>query len=238
MLMKGSKEKLIKGRAYHVYRLGDIIYLRYIFSPRLANKFYVIHTKFPGFPAWNSKASLAQMIKNLPAMGRPGFYPWVGKIPWKRAWQPTPVFLPGESPRTEEPGRLQSTESQRVEHDWATKHSTNQISSRTLCMYGQAKSKMYLERILWWLSSKESTCQYKRPEDPTCHGATKPVRHNYWACAPEPGNHNYWAHTQRLLKPAPSRAHALQQEKPLQEETHILQPEESPHSSEDTAEPK
>ena len=26
-----------------------------------------------------------------------GFSPWVGKIPWRRAWQPTPVFLPGES---------------------------------------------------------------------------------------------------------------------------------------------
>ena len=32
--------------------------------------------------------------------------PWVGKIPWKRAWQPTPVFLPGESPLTEEPSGL------------------------------------------------------------------------------------------------------------------------------------
>ena len=29
---------------------------------------------------------------------RPGFNPWVGKIPWRRAWQPTPVFLTGESP--------------------------------------------------------------------------------------------------------------------------------------------
>ena len=28
---------------------------------------------------------------------RPKFDPWVGKIPWRRAWQPTPVFLPGES---------------------------------------------------------------------------------------------------------------------------------------------
>ena len=27
---------------------------------------------------------------------RCGFYPWVRKIPWKRAWQPTSVFLPGE----------------------------------------------------------------------------------------------------------------------------------------------
>ena len=29
--------------------------------------------------------------------GRPGFDPWVGKIPWRRKWQPTPVLLPGES---------------------------------------------------------------------------------------------------------------------------------------------
>ena len=28
---------------------------------------------------------------------RRGFNPWVGKMPWRRAWQPTPVFLPGES---------------------------------------------------------------------------------------------------------------------------------------------
>ena len=28
---------------------------------------------------------------------RLGFDPWVGKIPWRRAWQPTPVFLPGKS---------------------------------------------------------------------------------------------------------------------------------------------
>ena len=26
-----------------------------------------------------------------------GFDPWVGKIPWKRGWQSTPVFFPGES---------------------------------------------------------------------------------------------------------------------------------------------
>ena len=29
--------------------------------------------------------------------GRPGFDPWVGKIPWRRKWQPTPVLLPGKS---------------------------------------------------------------------------------------------------------------------------------------------
>ena len=29
--------------------------------------------------------------------GKPRFDPWVGKIPWRRKWQPTPVFLPGDS---------------------------------------------------------------------------------------------------------------------------------------------
>jgi len=44
--------------------------------------------------------SVVLVEKNLPANTgdkRPGFSPWVGKIPWRRAWQPTPVFLPGES---------------------------------------------------------------------------------------------------------------------------------------------
>ena len=34
------------------------------------------------------------------------FDPWVGKIPWSRKWQPIPVFLHGQFPWTEEPGRL------------------------------------------------------------------------------------------------------------------------------------
>ena len=37
------------------------------------------------------------MVKNPPAMQEMQFDPRVGKIPWRRAWQPTPVFLPGES---------------------------------------------------------------------------------------------------------------------------------------------
>ena len=48
-----------------------------------------------------------------------GFNPWVGKIPWRRAGQPIPVFLPGESPWTEEPDGLQSMGSQRVGHGWS-----------------------------------------------------------------------------------------------------------------------
>ena len=36
------------------------------------------------------------MIKNVPAMQETQVDPWVGKIPWRREWLPTPAFLPGE----------------------------------------------------------------------------------------------------------------------------------------------
>ena len=41
------------------------------------------------------------MVKNLPAKARDirdmGLIPGLGRLPWRRAWQPTPVFLSGES---------------------------------------------------------------------------------------------------------------------------------------------
>ena len=62
-------------------------------------------------------------------------------------------------------------------------------------------------------------------EDLTCRRATKPMRHNYWACAPETTSHNCWAHKPQLLSPRATttearmpRAHAPQQEKPPQRE--------------------
>ena len=61
------------------------------------------------------------MVKNLPANAGGfkihRFDPWIGKIPGRRAWQPTLVFLPGESPWTEETDRLQFMGSQRAGHD-------------------------------------------------------------------------------------------------------------------------
>ena len=60
-------------------------------------------------PIWTSEVAL--VVKNPSASAgrykRPGFDPWVGKIPWRRAWQPTPIFLPGEFPWAEI-GGLQS----------------------------------------------------------------------------------------------------------------------------------
>jgi len=46
-------------------------------------------------------SQMVLVVKKLPAnagdVKRCRFSLWVGKIPWRRAWQPTPVFLPRES---------------------------------------------------------------------------------------------------------------------------------------------
>ena len=39
---------------------------------------------------------VAQIVKNLPAMQETRVHPLVGKIPWRRQWQSSPIFLPGE----------------------------------------------------------------------------------------------------------------------------------------------
>ena len=75
------------------------------------------------------------VVKNQPAnagdVKRCRFDPWVGKIPWRRAWQPTPVFLPGESPWTEELGGLQSMGLHRVRLDWGSlaRHTAHGLGS-------------------------------------------------------------------------------------------------------------
>ena len=73
---------------------------------------------------------MALVAKTQPANAgnlRDTFSLWVGKISWRKAWQPTPVFLPGESPWTEEPGRLQSMWSHRVGYDWSHLASTQYL---------------------------------------------------------------------------------------------------------------
>ena len=66
------------------------------FSWDWTNSFH-ISISFPG------GASGEELTCQCRRQKRPRFNPWVEKIPWRRARQPPPVFLPGESPWTEEP---------------------------------------------------------------------------------------------------------------------------------------
>ena len=52
--------------------------------------FFMVQLSYPGLPLWLSWERIHLQC------GRPGFDPWVGKIPWRKERLPTPVFWPGE----------------------------------------------------------------------------------------------------------------------------------------------
>ena len=96
--------------------------------------------KILGLPRGTSGKELSSQCRRCKSCG---FDPWVRKIPRRRAWQSTPVFLTGESH-----GRLWSIRSQRVRHDLVTKQqqpTTMDIFTKHIA----AENKRYLP----WLSS-------------------------------------------------------------------------------------
>ena len=84
--------------------------------PQYAWRFYILDYSY----LWASL--VIPMVKNSLAMQETRFNPWVGKIPWRRKWLSTPVFLPGEFH-----GQKSLEGSQRVGHDWVT----NNLQSTT-----------------------------------------------------------------------------------------------------------
>ena len=68
-----------------------VIYPQLLFEKKKKKVLIATTTAGHGLPWW-----LRWQIIRLQCR-RPGFDPWVRKIRWRRAWQPTPVFLPGES---------------------------------------------------------------------------------------------------------------------------------------------
>ena len=69
----------------------------------------------PGNPWWLRWKRICLQCRRL------GFNPWVGKIPWRKEWQPVWVFLPWRIPWTEEPDGLQSRRSRESDTtEWLT----------------------------------------------------------------------------------------------------------------------
>ena len=95
---------------------------------------------------------------------RSGFNPWVGKIPWRRKWQPTPVFLPekshgqrslaGYSPW----GLKESDTTERLTNTHTHTHTHTRLSlSLTLCKIKKLSSKLAVT-ILYSYVMEESSC--------------------------------------------------------------------------------
>ena len=85
---------------------------------------------------------MTQIIKNLPTVQETQVLSLGRKIPWRKEWLSSPVFLSGEIPRTKEPCGLQSMRWQRIRHDWVANtftFNTSQIFyfliNKIVCMF-------------------------------------------------------------------------------------------------------
>ena len=85
---------------------------------------------------WDSLVS--QMVQNLPTMRETWFDPWVKKIPWRREWLPTPIFLPEE---------LHGQRSLVCYSPWGRKESdrTEQLTHthRHVCVHAHARARAH-----------------------------------------------------------------------------------------------
>ena len=103
-----------------------------------------------GFPGGNNGKEPACQCRR-PKRCR--FNPWVRKIPWRRAWQPTPVFLPGESHGQRSLVGYRPWSCKELEITEATKHAyidfpLNFISSYYLLVYRNAIDLFMLTSML------------------------------------------------------------------------------------------
>ena len=89
------------------------------------------------------------------------FDPWVWKIPWRRAWQPTPVFLPGES--HEQRSLADTVHRVAKSQTWlkrlSTQHTHTYIYSLTHNLWGLWDEELwYLLNIVPFSPTPMSTC--------------------------------------------------------------------------------
>ena len=82
-----------------------------------ADEYFIIFScrNLGGLPWWHSGEESTCQCRRL------GFSPWVGKISWRRKWQPTAIFLPGKSHGQRSLAGLQSMGLQRTGHELVTK---------------------------------------------------------------------------------------------------------------------
>ena len=98
------------------------------------------HGEGIGYPFQYSWASLvAQAVKNPPALWETWVQSVVGKIPWRRAWQPTLVVLPRKSLGQRSLAGCSPWGHEEVIHDWATKHSTQHALNKHPGQFLQSK---------------------------------------------------------------------------------------------------
>ena len=131
----------------------------------------------------NWASLVAQMVKNLPAMQETWVWSLGQEDPLEKGMATHSRINAWRIPWTEEPDRLQFMGSQRVGHTWVTDTSTSIVNGLL-----RASLVAHWQRVC--LSLQDTWVWLLAQEDPVWQSATKPISHNYGACALEPGSCN------------------------------------------------
>ena len=147
-------------------------------------------------PSWHNGKESAHQRK------RHGFNPWLGMIPWSRKWQLAPVFLPGKFH-----GKRSLVGQRELDTAEHTEHPTSKTNKQTKNDWWGASLVVQWIRIC--LAMQGTPIWSLGCDDPTCHGATKLICHDYWACAPQQEKPPQW----EVQAPQQSSPHSPQLEK-------------------------
>ena len=123
------------------------------------------------------------MVKNLPAMQETWVWSLGQEDPLEKGMATHSRMNAWRIPGTEEPGGLQFMVLQRVGHNWVTNTSTSTVN-------GLFRASLVAQWQIVCLSLQDTWVWLLAQEDSMWQGATKPIYHNYWACAIEPGSCN------------------------------------------------
>ena len=137
------------------------------------------------FFLWASLHNISTYASNCICLqcGKPGFTPWVGKIPWRRKWQPTPVFLPGESHGRKSLvgcnpwGRKESDTIDRLHFHFQASNSHLTLDMRRIKLLVSSAPPL-LNPLLWWSSLSQclrTVVLEKTLESPLDSKEIKPV---------------------------------------------------------------
>ena len=150
---------------------------------------------------------------------------WVSEV-----WVPGGLWF-SRLPTTRQDGRTDSPGAAELGDLWELRHLQAEDFVVTVgwqALWGEADRPFSFAGVLEVVGGASLVAQWQRIclpmqktrvrslicKDPTCQGATKPMGHNYWACALEPGNHFYWS--LHALKPMPHNKRSDHNEKASQ----------------------
>ena len=114
-----------------------------------------------------------------------GFNPWLGKNPWRRGWQLTPVFMPGES---HEMATVQSIAKSQTQLKWLSTHTGNRWNDQPHATPQRRNKECYY--LFWMTRCWKSTIyrHYRYSERPGVHPASWS-----WLSGPSASPHHFQA---------------------------------------------